>query len=118
MKLENLQIHKDKTILEALQQLNGILYISHISRLILFVVDDDQSILGSLTDGDIRRSLVKHADLNFKAGAICNEDFVFEYEKPGFLDLQTYRKRDIKILPILDADKKLLRIVDLDKTKA
>jgi dTDP-glucose pyrophosphorylase len=118
MKLENLLIHKDKTILEALQQLNGILYISHISRLILFVVDDDQSILGSLTDGDIRRSLVNHADLNFKAGAICNENFVFEYEKPGFLDLQTYRKRDIKILPILDADKKLLRIVDLDKTKA
>jgi dTDP-glucose pyrophosphorylase len=118
MKLENLLIHKDKTILEALQQLNGILYISHISRLILFVVDDDQSILGSLTDGDIRRSLVNHADLNFKAGAICNENFVFEYEKPGFLDLQTYRKRDIKILPILDADKKLLRIVDLEKTKA
>lgn len=118
MKLENLLIHKDKTILEALQQLNGILYISHISRLILFVVDDNQSILGSLTDGDIRRSLVNTADLNLKAGTICNKEFVFEYEKPGFLDLQTYRKRDIKILPILDTDKKLLRIVDLDKTKA
>jgi dTDP-glucose pyrophosphorylase len=118
MKLENLLVHKNKTILEALQQLNGILYISHISRLILFVVDDDQSILGSITDGDIRRSLVNNADLNLKAGVICNKDFVFEYEKPGFLDLQAYRKRDIKILPILNADKKLLRIVDLDKTKS
>ncbi|WP_026838093.1 nucleotidyltransferase family protein [Gillisia sp. JM1] len=118
MKLENLLIHKDKTILEALKQLNGLLYISHISRLILFVVNDDQSILGSITDGDIRRSLVNHADLNLKAGAICNKNFVFEYEKPGFLDLQAYRKRDIKILPVLNADKKLVRIVDLDKTKA
>jgi len=118
MKLENLLIQKDKTILEALQQLNDILYKSHISRLILFVVDNNQSILGSLTDGDIRRSLVTHADLNLKAGAICNEDYVFEYEKPGFLDLQAYRKRDIKILPVLDGDKKLVRIVDLDKTKA
>lgn len=118
MKLENLQIHKDKTILEALKQLNDILYISHISRLILFVVDDDQSILGSLTDGDIRRSLVKSADLNLKAETVCNKDFIFEYEKSGFLDLQSYRKRDIKILPILDADEKLMRIIDLDKTKA
>ena len=82
MKLENLQIHKDKTILDALKQLNGILYISHISRLILFVVDDDQSIVGSLTDGDIRRSLVGNADLNLTAETVCNKDFIFEYEKP------------------------------------
>lgn len=118
MRLENLIIQKDKTILEALQQLNGLLYISHISRLILFVVDNNQAVIGSLTDGDIRRSLISNADLNLKAEVICNKDFLFEYEKPGFLDLQDYRKKDIKILPILNANKKLIRIVDLDKTKA
>lgn len=118
MQLKNLLIHKNKTILEALQQLNGLLYKSHISRLILFVVDDNQAVIGSLTDGDIRRSLISNADLNLKVEVICNKDFLFEYEKPGFLDLQAYRKKDIKILPILNADKKLIRIIDLDKTKA
>ncbi|MEB2778416.1 nucleotidyltransferase family protein [Algoriphagus sp. D3-2-R+10] len=118
MKLENLLIHKDKTILEALQKLNDILYISHISRLILFVIDDDESILGSLTDGDIRRSLLKNADLKLRTGQICNRDFVFENHQTGFLDLKKYRRRDIKILPILDESRKLVRIIDLEITKS
>lgn len=116
--LENILIHNDKTILEALQKLNDILYVSHISRLILFVVDDDKSILGSLTDGDIRRSLLNRADLTITTGQICNRDFVFEKDQVGFLDLKKYRKRDIKILPILNDNKKLLRIIDLETTKS
>lgn len=118
MQLENIQIHKDKTILEAYQKLNDILYISQISRLILFIFDDDKSILGSLTDGDIRRSLLKNADLTVTTGQICNRDFVFEKEQKGFLNLQKYRKRDIKILPILDDTRKLVRIIDLEIVKS
>ncbi len=118
MQLNSILIHRDKTILEALQKLNDILYISHISRLILFVVNDDESILGSLTDGDIRRSLLKNADLSKSAGQICNVDFVFEREHNGFLDLQQYRRRDIKILPILDDAGKLVRIIDLETTQS
>lgn len=118
MQLENILIHKDKTILEALQKLNDILYIGHISRLILFVVNDDESILGSLTDGDIRRSLLKNADLNISAGQICNRNFVFEKNQTGFLDLQQYRRRDIKILPILTDARKLVRIIDLETTQS
>ncbi|WP_026970150.1 nucleotidyltransferase family protein [Algoriphagus terrigena] len=118
MNLENLLIHKGKTILDALQKLNGILYISHISRLILFVVDDDNTILGSLTDGDIRRSLLKNADLYISTGQICNRDFVFERKREGFLDLQQFRKRDIKILPILDEFGKLVKIIDLEVIKS
>lgn len=118
MKFENILIHKDKTLLQVLKQLNDILYKSDISRLILFVVDDYGQVIGSLTDGDVRRSLVKNADLTMKAADVCNRDFLFEYEKIDFLDLQTYRKKDIKILPILDSDKKLVRIIDLEKTKS
>lgn len=118
MKLENILIHKDKTILEALQKLNDILFQSHISRLILFVVNDDNSILGSLTDGDIRRSLLKNADLNMSVGQICNMNFLFEKNQTGFLDLQQYRKRDIKILPILDDARNLVRIIDLEATQS
>ena len=59
--MKNILIHKDDTILQALKKLNSI---RDVSRLILFVYDDDKSIIGSLTDGDVRRSLVKHSDLN------------------------------------------------------
>ncbi len=115
MEIENILIHKDKTILDALHKLNKI---RDVSRLILFVTDDDRSVLGSLTDGDIRRSLANEADVMKKVGDICFRNFVFETDKKGFLDLRPYRKRDIKILPILDEEKRMLRIIDLEKTES
>jgi len=115
MNLEHILIHKDKTILDALHKLNKI---RDVSRLILFVMDNDRSVLGSLTDGDIRRSLANEADVRKKVGDVCFRGFVFETDKKGFLDLRPYRKRDIKILPILDEEKRMLRIIDLEKTKS
>jgi dTDP-glucose pyrophosphorylase len=115
MEIENILIHKDKTIFDALHKLNKI---RDVSRLILFVTNDDGSVLGSLTDGDIRRSLANEADVMKKVGDVCFRDFVFETDKKGFLDLRPYRQKDIKILPILDKEKKALRIIDLEKTKS
>lgn len=113
--MQNILIHKDNTILQALEKLNTI---RDVSRLMLFVNDDNNNIIGSLTDGDIRRSLLNHADVYKKVGEVCFRDFVFEYDKKGFLDLNPHRKNNIKILPILDQNKRFLRILDLDKIKA
>lgn len=115
VEIDNILIYKDSNILDALHKLNNI---RDVSRLILFVTNNDGSILGSLTDGDIRRSLAKDADVMKKVGDVCFKSFVFEYDKKGFLDLSSYRKRDIKILPILDKEKRMLRIIDLEKTKS
>ena len=115
MKTQDIRIHKDKTILDALHKLNKI---RDVSRLILFVTENDGSVLGSLTDGDIRRSLANEGDVIKTVGDVCFRNFVFEYDKKGFLDLKTYRKRDIKILPILDSKNRLTRIIDLEKTKS
>jgi len=115
MENENILIHKDKTILDALHKLNKI---RDVSRLILFVTDNNGFVLGSLTDGDIRRSLVIESDVMKKVGDICFRNFVFEYDKKEFLDLRPYRKKDIKILPILDEEKRMLRIIDLEKIKS
>ena len=49
-------IHKDKNLVEGLRQLNQL---RGISRLILFVVDDEDRVVGSVTDGDIRRAMEK-----------------------------------------------------------
>lgn len=112
---ENVLIDKEKTLLEALQRLNTV---RDVSRLILFVTDEKGVLIGSLTDGDIRRSLTKNADLAKKVSEICNKNFLFEYEQKGFLNLHSYRKKDIKILPILDKDGKMVRLVDLEKTRS
>lgn len=115
MKIEDILINEDKTIFDALHKLNKI---RDVSRLILFVMDSNGSVLGSLTDGDIRRSLADEADIRKKVGDVCYRGFTFQIEKPGFLDLSSYKRKDIKILPILDKEKRMLRFIDLEKTKS
>jgi dTDP-glucose pyrophosphorylase len=118
MDIKNLIIHQHKTLIEALDQLNKLLYIDSISRLILFVVDDNDRVIGSITDGDVRRALVKHKDLHLNVVDISNPNFMFAYDTEGFIDFSDYRKKDIKIIPMLDQQKRLVRIIDLDRTQA
>ena len=115
MDYKNLIINENKSILEALERLNKI---RDVSRLILFVANDNNQIIGSLTDGDIRRSLAKDKDLNKKIGDICYRGFVYKENTDGFIELESTRKQKIVILPILNKDKSLNRIIDLDKIKS
>lgn len=115
MKYQNLIINKEATLIDALNQLNNI---RDISRLILFVIDDEKRVIGSLTDGDIRRALTKHKSLELKVASVCNTNFVYELNSSKHTNLNSYNKKNIKILPILDADKQLVRVIDLDKTKS
>lgn len=115
MNYQNLIITEDKTILEALKMLN---FISDVSRLILFVSTKKGNIIGSLTDGDIRRSLAKDADLYKKVGEICFRDFIYKKESKGYIELNSLIKKNIKILPLLNSDNSLSRVIDLDNTKS
>ena len=118
MNLSNLTINQDATVLDALAILNELLYKESISRLILFVTDSDNKILGSLTDGDIRRALVKNQNLNQPLSEICNKNFLHATDSEEFLDLKKYREKDIKMLPILTKEGKIKKIIDLEKTKS
>jgi len=116
MNFDKLLIDENKTILDALNHLNTI---RGISRLILFVLSEkDETVIGSLTDGDIRRSLIKDNDLNKKVGEICFKNFIYINESDGFIELNTLKKENIKIVPLLKKDKTLSRIIDLEKTKS
>ncbi len=116
--MENLQsilISHKATIVEGLKRLNAL---KNISRLILFVKNDEDKVIGSVTDGDIRRSIAKEQNLQKTMDEVCNHGFLFEYEDKGFIDLSEYRKKDINVIPILDKNQRLVDIIDIDKTKS
>ncbi len=115
MDTKNILIDQSLTIVEGLQKLNSL---RGISRLILFVKDTNNKIIGSVTDGDIRRSIAKNQDLQKTMGEICNPNFLCENYKEGFINLSKYRKKDIKILPLLDKNRQLIEIIDLDRIKS
>ncbi len=91
-------IHSDQDVRHALKMLNALGLDS-----ILFVVKDDNILVGSLTDGDLRRGFID--GLGFEDSllsfiqkspiAITENDYTLEL-------LESYRKRNFKIVPILD----------------
>ena len=108
-------IHKNKNLVEGLQRLNEL---RNLSRLILFVVDDNEKVVGSVTDGDIRRSIIAEQNLQKTLGEIANPDFKRLYQKDTYQSFEKYRKSDIKILPILNQEGKIVDLIDLEYTKA
>lgn len=83
---------------------------------ILFILDADKRVVGSLSDGDIRRWLIRTGDLKADVAVIMNRDLKFRYpdgEKDALSYMQKYK---IKVLPILDINRHIIKILfDSDK---
>ena len=81
----------------------------------VLVKNDVEQILGTLTDGDIRRALLSGAKLSDLALGYTNKNFIFlddnsiEYES-------IYKKLDqeITFIPVLDNKKRLLKFITKD----
>jgi dTDP-glucose pyrophosphorylase len=114
MKDFNRYIVSEKSpVLEALERLNTI------EPLTLFVVNEREQLVGTLTDGDIRRGLVKGLVVKDTIGKFMHTNF--RYLSSGKSDLETIdfaKKNLIKLLPLLDKEKRIYDILDLTKQKS
>ncbi len=76
---------------------------------VLFCVNKDNSLFGSITDGDIRRALLKYNTAELSAEKICNKKSLHANEESINSVLAKAKKKQIKAFPILK-DKKISRI--------
>jgi dTDP-glucose pyrophosphorylase len=108
-------ISKDKTLLDALVQINSL----HPDPLVLFVVDKEQRMVGTLTDGDSRRALIAGASVNDKAENVMHLDF--NYMKVDDIhnveEIRHQKEMLMKLVPILDDEKHIVDIINLEKFK-
>ena len=89
------------------------------SSLTLFVVDDNELLKGTVTDGDIRRGLLNNLEISQSIGLFMNPDFKYVTNSLCYtLDLKNFRNQGLGLIPLLDINKKLLEIIDLKKRKA
>lgn len=101
--LSDLLVSSSATLLDALRALDiG-------GKAIVFVGDADGRVIGSLTDGDIRRALISGESLNdCCVDAVMRQDFVSVTEDVGRADvLELMQARGVEQIPILSADGKL-----------
>jgi len=89
------------------------------SDAILFIVDHEDKLVGSLTDGDIRRGLIKGLDLqdeimSFIQGnpKYCRKD-QFDLAK-----LKEWRAKNFKIIPVLNEDDQIIDIINFRHQKS
>jgi len=102
-------IDSRQPIKQALEQLNKLP-----DSLTLFVVNEQRQMVGTLTDGDIRRGLLQDLPMT---GSVSDFMFTnFRYLRQNHFTLQTIqelRKKRIKLIPLLDEQNRIIRVYDL-----
>lgn len=113
--MEKHLIKEEATLRDAFAKLNALSG----ENLTLFVVDDDGRLKGSLTDGDLRRAVIRGRELQNNVMCGCHRDCMSIKEGGNrYATISEARKKGITMLPHVDVDGKIIQLVDLRKIKA
>ena len=111
--MKNHLINQNVSLIEALAQINAVAP----EPLVLFVMDDESRMVGTLTDGDSRRALIAGASVNDKVEKIMHRDF--NYMKVEDIDdvkeIKRQRVLKMRLVPVLDAGNHIVEIINLEK---
>jgi dTDP-glucose pyrophosphorylase len=113
--LKNHIISESAQIAEALTKLN-----EHSGDvLLLFVVDEAMLLLGAITDGDVRRGLIKGVSLSDAVSTVMNKE-IKKIKSSENLDafIKEIVPEDIKLLPIVNLEGELVSVVNLLEYKS
>ena len=106
-------ISQEITLLEALSRINTLAP----EPLVLFVLDEENRMVGTLTDGDSRRALIAGASVNDKVSKVMHRNF--NYMKVEEIDnvreLKHQKEMMMKLVPVLDNDMHIVEIINLEK---
>ena len=102
------------TVLEALAAIN------ESKNLTIFIIDDNGVLSGTLTDGDVRRYLLKGGQLSDGVMNAAHKDYakVFFNDVDVLRKLKEFKSRGIKQVPSVDDDGKIVDIYDLVSYKS
>lgn len=78
---------------------------------ILFIVNEKDKLQGTVTDGDVRRWIIKSGNLDAKVSEIMNKDPKTIYRKEINNAYAYMKKVQVKALPVLDSRGKIVDIV-------
>lgn len=106
-------IHHNDPLLSALKQINSLA--DH--PLVLFVVDDNDCMVGTLTDGDSRRALISGISIYDPISKVINRNFQSLTDGVDYdvRHLHEQKKKRMHLVPILDKERHIVDIINLDR---
>lgn len=89
------------------------------SDAILFVVGPNEKLIGSLTDGDIRRGLIKGISINDSVDSVIqpNPRFVVKGEQ-NIREIIEYREKNFRILPVLNGNGTIVNVINFRRLRS
>jgi len=91
---------------------NALTKIEHNKKGFLIIIDKNDVVVGTLTDGDIRRALIKGYNVNNRIEEIYNDNFTMINEGDDFDKIiEIFKSVKINFLPIVDCDGYLKNII-------
>lgn len=113
MELKQYTIPANSTLRDAIERLNRLSG----GAMVLFVTDGEGRVTGSLTDGDVRRALLRGVTLDQTAALAANAAFRHvSAERPDVEGIRRWREQGLHLLPVLDAEGRLHSVLDLERT--
>lgn len=106
-------ISNNITLIDALARINTL----NPEPLVLFVLDDDKRMVGTLTDGDSRRALIAGASVSDKVENIMHRDFNYmrSADLSDVKEIKRQKELKMKLIPVLDDDYHIVDIINLEK---
>ena len=87
--------------------------------LTLFVVDNEEQLIGTLTDGDSRRGLLNGLSINDSVVQFMKETYRFIYNHNYKIkEITNAKEIGVKILPVVDANKRIIHLINFSKYKS
>lgn len=111
MDTKDLTINPDASLINALEQLDKT------AKKCLFVVDEDEKLVGSISDGDIRRLILRTGSLKGNVEEAMNNHPVSIRESDRGNAAGIMKKNKVDVLPVLSSDLKIRDIIFLDSKK-
>ncbi len=106
-------IHKNESCLDAMLKLD-----QGDSIQTLFVIDDNERLIGTLTDGDIRRGLIKGHNLDSPVYNFCYRNFSYINKEINVAEIQKLKREGKKVFPKLDMAGKIEKVYNLSRLKS
>lgn len=113
-KVKNHLINQFASLTEAVNKLEKLK-----SNAVLFVVDESQKLIGSITDGDIRRALLSGKSMDTPVLHCVEKNPAFiEKENINVEKIISWRNRQFKVIPIVDRQQIILDVLNFNEQKS
>jgi dTDP-glucose pyrophosphorylase len=112
--IEKHTIQQSNPLKDALEKLNDVP-----DNLTIFVLNEKDQLVGTLTDGDVRRGLLKGFTLDSPVSNFMHTSYKYlKHQQFALSEIRELREKRIKMVPVIDKNNHIVRLADLAKLRS